>query len=250
MSECKNFFKNYNNPFILKKSMPKKKTRKMPALKRNNAFASVEKKIDLILEQQKLLLEKQNTLQREQIQLEKKEQNIEKLEVTENKEEQRIENVAEEEESTLQQLEKLEKEIKQEVKRSPLKKITYRDFTKGMIGAFIGIVAHFSFLEGLHVAENFSMLRASLLYVISFLIGVSFLYFSGFRSVEDKTILKIIPLRIFVIYSSAIFVTLIVLMLFGIISMQSNFEEVYKTVAAISILAILGACTADLLGKE
>ncbi|MBI5002606.1 DUF2391 family protein [Candidatus Woesearchaeota archaeon] len=229
--------------------MPKKKQKK-PTEKRTTALSSVEKKIDLILEQQKLLLEKQNILQQEEKRIEEKEKKIETLEIEEKKEEERIEKVAEEEESTLQQLEELEKEIKQEVKRSPLKKITYRDFTKGMIGAFIGIVAHFSFLEGLDVAENFTMLRASLLYFIAFLIGVSFLYFSGFRSVEDKTILKIIPLRILVIYASAIFVTFIVLAVFGIITMQSNFEEVYKTIAAISILAILGACTADLMGKE
>ena len=229
--------------------MPKKKQKK-PTEKRTTALSSVEKKLDLLLEQQKLLLEKQNILQQEEKRIEEKEKKIEAFELTENKEEQKIEKIAEEEQSTLQQLEKLEKEIKQEVKRSPLKKITYRDFTKGMIGAFIGIVAHFSFLEGLDVAENFSMLRASLLYGISFFIGVAFLYFSGFRSVEDKTILKIIPLRICVIYTSAIFVTLIVLSLFGIISLQSDLEVVYKTVSAISILAILGACTADLLGKE
>ena len=229
--------------------MPKKKQKK-PTEKRTTALSSVEKKLDLLLEQQKLLLEKQNILQQEEKRIEEKEKKIEAFELTENKEEQKIKKIAEEEQSTLQQLEKLEKEIKKEVKRSPLKKITYRDFTKGMIGAFIGIVAHFSFLEGLDVAENFSMLRASLLYGISFFIGVAFLYFSGFRSVEDKTILKIIPLRICVIYTSAIFVTLIVLSLFGIISLQSDLEVVYKTVSAISILAMLGACTADLLGKE
>lgn len=227
-----------------------KKTRKKPAFKTANGFASVEKKIDLILEQQKLLMKKQNILQQEQMHVEEEEKKIEAFEGTEKKEEEKIEKATEEEQSTLQQLEELEKEIKREVKKSPLKKITYRDFTKGMIGAFMGIVVHFSFLEGLDVAESFSMLRASLLYGTSFFIGVSFLYFSGFRSIEDKTILKIISLRILVIYSSAIVVTLIVLTLFGVIGFESNFEEVYKTVAAISILAILGACTADLLGKE
>src|SRR3989338_6764878 len=230
--------------------MSKKKAKKKSTLRKVTVFEGMEKKIDILLEQQKLLLQKQNILQTEERNIEEREKRIEKLEIIENKEEEKIKKITEEEKSTLEQLEELEKEIKQELKRSPLKKITYRDFTKGMIGAFIGIVAHFSFLEGLHIAENFSMLRASLLYFISFLIGVSFLYFSGFRSVEDKTILKIIPLRIFVIYASAIFVTLIVLTVFGIITLQSNFEEIYKTIAAISILAILGACTADLLGKE
>ncbi len=196
------------------------------------------------------MLKQQEQLLSEQKSLEKEEKVLEQLGVEETKEEQKLEHIEEQELSALDQLKGLEEKIEQEVKNSPLKKLTYRDFTKGMIGAFIGIVAHFSFLEGLHVAETFSMLRATFLYVTSLVIGIAFLYFAGFRTVQDKIVLKIIPLRIMVIYMSALVVIVLVLSLFGIITLNSSFEEVYKMVGAISILAILGACTADLLGKE
>jgi len=196
------------------------------------------------------MLKQQEQLLSEQKSLEKEEKVLEQLGVEETKEEQKLEHIEEQELSALDQLKGLEEKIEQEVKNSPLKKLTYRDFTKGMIGAFIGIVAHFSFLEGLHVAETFSMLRATFLYATSLFIGIAFLYFAGFRTVQDKIVLKIIPLRIMVIYMSALVVIVLVLSLFGIITLNSSFEEVYKMVGAISILAILGACTADLLGKE
>ncbi len=208
--------------------------------KRTSPLAEVNKKLDLILKQQNMLLATQKIVIKEEAKIEQEEKKIEKEEIEEKGEE-----ITE-----LQQLKVLEEQIQEEVKNNPLRKITYRDFTKGMIGAFVGIVAHFSFLEGLDVAENFTMVRATLMYVLSFLIGVAFLYFSGFRNVGDKIVLKFIPLRIVVIYASALLVVLIVLAVFGMITFQSNFDEVYKTVSAISILAILGACTADLIGKE
>lgn len=210
--------------------MPKKKAKEQPSL------SVLHKKIDKILLQQEQLLQQQKQ--------------IEKEEVAEIREEEKLEHIEEQELSALDQLKGLEEKIEQEVKNNPLKKLTYRDFTKGMIGAFIGIVAHFSFLEGLHVAESFSMIRATFLYLTSLIIGIAFLYFAGFRTVQDKIVLKIIPLRIMIIYLSALFVVVLVLSLFGIITSHSSFEEVYKMVGAISILAILGACTADLLGKE
>lgn len=213
----------------------KRKQAKKPSL-----IAEVNKKLDLILKQQEVLLSTQKATLKEEAKIEQEEKKIEKEETEEKGEE-----ITE-----LQQLKVLEEQIQEEVKNNPLRKITYRDFTKGMIGAFVGIVAHFSFLEGLDVAENFTMIRATLLYVISFIIGMMFLYFAGFRRVGDKMMLKFIPLRIVVIYASALLVVLIVLSVFGMITFQSNFDEVYKTVSAISILAILGACTADLIGKE
>lgn len=218
--------------------MSKKKASKKPS-----SLSLLHKKMDqMLLQQEQLLLQQKN--------LEKEEKELEKKEAKETREEQKLEHIEEQELSALDQLKGLEEKIEREVKNSPLKKLTYRDFTKGMIGAFIGIVAHFSFLEGLHVGETFSMFRATFLYGTSLLIGIAFLYFAGFRTVQDKIVLKIIPLRIMVIYLSALFVIVVVLSLFGIITLHSSFEEVYKTVAAISILAILGACTADLLGKE
>ncbi len=201
-----------------------------------SSTALLNKKLDKLIKMQDQVLKNQKTIQ----QLE-----IEELEGNKKIEEEEIS--AEEE---LKKLEELEEGIKEQVGPHPLTRITARDFTKGIIGAFVGIVAHFAFLEGAHVAETFSMLRATMLYLTSFIIGVLFLYFSGFRKVKRLVMVKFIPVRIFVIYFTAIFVTIVVLALFGKITLASQFHSVYKTVSAISILAILGAATADLIGRE
>jgi len=91
----------------------------------------------------------------------------------------------------LKSLENLEKRVEKDVNIHPLARITYRDFTKGTIGAFFGIIGHFAFLEGLHVAEKISMLRATALYIIAFFLGLLILYFSGFRKVKTKKIMKL-----------------------------------------------------------
>ncbi len=229
--------------------MPKKRKAARPSPKASSGYSSsspglaeINRKLDRLLSMQSQLLAKEEVVARE-------EEKVLSLTAAEGAEEHKLEEVAEKELSELEQLKAMEKRIQSEVSTHPLRKITFRDFTKGMIGAFIGIVAHFSFLEGLHVAENFTMFRATLLYLISLLIGIAFLYFAGFRYVGDRLVLRFIPLRIVVIYFTAILVVLLVLWLFGSITLASHFSEVYKTVSAISILAILGACTADLIGK-
>jgi uncharacterized membrane protein len=180
----------------------------------------------------------------------KAEDKIEHLEEEQLAEEKKLEGLERDQVEELKKLEDLEKSIKKDVAPHPLTKITYRDLTKGTIGAFIGIVSHFAFLEGLHVSEKLSMLRATLLLIVSFLIGVAFIYFSGFRRVKQVRALSIIPIRVLVIYGVSLAVVIVVLALFGQITAQTSFQELYKNVAAISILAILGASAADLIGRD
>ena len=150
----------------------------------------------------------------------------------------------------LEELKNLEKDIKKELKSSPLKRVTLRDISKSIIGAFIGIMGHFAFFYGIKIAHEISMMRASLLYLVSFLIGSMFIYYSGYREIKESKSLKFIPLRILTVYITALSVVVFVLFLFGFANLETQFEEIYKSVAAISILAVLGACTADLIGKS
>ena len=96
----------------------------------------------------------------------------------------------------LEELKNLEKDIKKELKSSPLKRVTLRDISKSIIGAFIGIMGHFAFFYGIKIAHEISMMRASLLYLVSFLIGSMFIYYSGYREIKESKSLKFIPLRI------------------------------------------------------
>jgi len=148
----------------------------------------------------------------------------------------------------LKTLEELEKKIDHDVKSNPLTKISKKDFIKSMIGAFIGIIGHFSFFYGVEIAENITTQRATLLYIVSFVIGVFYVYFSGFRKVKDMNIYKFVPVRIFIIYFTSLVVIVLTLYLFGFVTDQTTFLEIYKTVSTISILAVLGAATADLIG--
>ncbi len=167
-------------------------------------------------------------------------------------EEEKVERLTKKELQELQELKKLEQEISKSVKISPLRKITTRDMARGLVGSFFGIVAHFAFIEGVDVVEKFhiTMFRASLLLFASFVIGFIFLYATGYREIKDTKILSIMPIRIFVIFGISIVSILSVLALFGIIGPESTFTEVYKQVAVISLPAMIGAATADLIGNK
>ena len=57
------------------------------------------------------------------------------------------------EKDQLKELEELEKDLKNEIGEHPLRKITQKDIAKGVIGALVGVISHFVFVEGVHLAE-------------------------------------------------------------------------------------------------
>jgi uncharacterized membrane protein len=189
----------------------------------------------------------------EVIALEKKlleeEKKIETEESVEKNEENKIENILEKEESDIEKLEKIEEEIKAEVGEHPLAKVTLRDVIKGLIGAFIGLAIHYTFTYGVEIAQGLTMTRATILFPVTFFVGLLFIYATGFRKVDDKKLLIYMPIRLFVLYLCALAMSVLVLMLFYP-NFGNVFEESYKMVAAVMLAAVVGACTADLLGKE
>ncbi len=203
----------------------------------------LNKKISRVLSNESKIMKKLDHIEQQEIVIEKEERQ-------EIKEEKSIESLEHEEVDELKKLEALEQEVKRSVVPHPLTKVTYRDVIKGTIGAFVGIVGHFSFLEAVHHSEHMSYLRATMLLVTSFIIGVLFIYFSGFRKVKEVRVLSFIPIRVTLIFCVAISVILITLALFGVITTESSLEEVYKMVSTTSILAMLGAGTADLIGER
>ncbi len=161
-------------------------------------------------------------------------------------EERKIERMGQQE---LAELQKLEKDVRGYASH-PLTRITYHDLIRGSIGAVFGTVGHFAFFYGVEIAEKISAGRATFLYLLSLLICFLFMYYSGFRKVREVKVKRFIPLRVIVIYSVALAVVALTLFAFGFIDTHSSFVEVYKTVATNSLLAVLGASTADILGKD
>lgn len=213
---------------MAKKTAVKKKTSKSRPTAKTISNADILKRLDKI---------------------DRKLRTLPKLEKKIFEEEEKIESEEEAELKELQKLEELEKELESEVKVNPLAKIGLHDLTKSVVGAFFGVLGHFSFFYGVKLAEGISIGRATFLYIIAFLIAFFLLYQSGFRKI-DKKYWNYIPSRISIIYVNSILVTFIVLLLFNHLTLDSSFEKIYTTVGSISILAVMGAATADLLGKD
>ncbi len=174
--------------------------------------------------------------------IEDEEKTIEKKEDIIIEEEKKIEKETE-------KLERIEKEIKDEVKTKPLMAINFKDLNKGIIGAFIGVVAHFAFLYGKEVAKEITVTRATVLIIFSYILIIILMYETGYREIKEKRLIKILPRRATAIYLTSILVILIIFFLFNQINL-SDLAGLYKQIAVTSVLASLGAGTADLIGRD
>ena len=150
----------------------------------------------------------------------------------------------------LQSLQALRQEVSQDVGPHPLTRITRADVVRSIIGALIGTVGHFAFFYGVELAENISLLRATFLYVLSLLVCFFFMYYSGFRKVKEIRIFRFIPVRVVVVYVISLAVVVGTLFVFGVVEYPVHVVDLYKITATTLLLAVLGASTADVLGKE
>ncbi len=152
-------------------------------------------------------------------------------------------------EKETQKIEAAAKEIKNEVVSKPLTKLTMRDINKGIIGAFIGVVAHFAFIYGRQIAKDLTITRAVILIVFSYALIVVLMYDTGYRVVKEKRILGILPKRATVIYITSIIVIPLIFFLFNQLN-WSDPVDLFKQIAVSSVFASMGAGTADIIGKE
>lgn len=150
--------------------------------------------------------------------------------------------------SGLEKLKHIEQEIARSVEPHPLRRLTLRDLAQGTVGAFFGVLAHFTFFYGVKVAQQITIFRAFLLIPLSLGIGAIFLYATGFRKVPRKY-LWYLPIRLFALQIVAIVMATIVLAIFEP-NFASDAGETFKQVATVSLIGLLGAITADLIGKE
>ncbi|MEM3154207.1 MAG: DUF2391 family protein [Candidatus Woesearchaeota archaeon] len=192
------------------------------------SLEEVNKKLDRLLAVQKRLIAKEERIARA---------------------EEKVEREEETELQKLKELESFEREIIREVGAHPLRQLTYKDVVKGCIGAFIGVAAHYSFVYGVKVAAEIDILRATLLFPISYAFGGIFMYLTGFRRIKDPKIMSFLPVRLTVLYVVAVITSILVLWLFNP-EFLHEFWPTYKQVATVSLSAVIGACTADLIGKE
>ena len=201
--------------------MPKKRVKK---------FSKKISKLEVINEKLDKILAKENKELKEESKIEKDEKIIKNLE-----------------KKQIEELEQLESELRKEIGEHPLRKVTQKDISKGLIGAFIAIISHFAFVKGVEISHTLSLTRISMMYPLSFIIGAVFLYTTGYRKVKQIKILKFLPVRVFVIYLVSLVAIVLVLTLFN---QFNSTEELFRQVGVLSLLAIVGASAADLIGKD
>lgn len=201
--------------------MPKKRVKK--STKKSSKIELINEKLDKILR-------KENKELKEEYKIEKDEKTIKNLE-----------------KKQIEELEQLESELRKEIGEHPLRKVTQKDISKGLIGAFIAIISHFAFVKGVELSYTLSLTRIILMYPLSFMIGAVFLYATGYRKVKQIKILKFLPIRVFVIYLVSLVAIILVLSLFN---QYNSIEELFRQVGVLSLLAIVGASAADLIGKD
>lgn len=198
---------------------------------------TLNEKLDKILENEEKILENEKKILGE-------EEEIRKLEEQElQKETQELEQGKD----ALESLKDLQKTIDESSKKA-IRKITKRDFLKGFIGAFIGVMSHFAFTKAVTIATELSFFRATALYIVALVIILSMLYYTGFKNVQKNLVFNFLPLRATILYIVSIFTILFVNLLFGQIQ-DYSILGLYNLVAANIILAVIGAGTADLIGK-
>ena len=196
----------------------------------------------------KSVLAEEQKIEGQEQEIESEVQKIEHEEQSIKSEEQKIESLEKKELGELSKFEKLEKKIEQDVKPKTLGKITLQDMMRSAVGSLVGIVGHFSFFYGVEIAQQITVVRASFLYAFSFIVCYVFIYVSGFRRVKE--IRTYVPMRALLIYVVSLVVIVAVLFLFGFITTASRGLEIYKMVSTISLLAVIGASAADLIGRH
>lgn len=202
---------------------------------------SINNKLDEILRNQKKIIDFNKKLLKEEDEVLNTEKEIKEGE-------QKLEKGEQKEENLLQELEELDKSVSNQLNQS-LRKVTIRDGFKSFIGAFIGLVSHFVFLEALHLSESITFYRATIWYIFSFLLIIVFVYYTGFRKVKRNLMFHFLPARALMIYFVSIGTSLLVYVIFGIYQ-DLHMIEIYKAVGSSLIPAVIGASTADLLGKS
>ena len=217
---------------------------KQSTSKSQKSKLSLNDKLDIILKNQQTILENEAKILGEEEKILQKEEEIEQLEREEMTNEK---NYHTQEEGSLESLLALQQQLENESKKS-MRKITKKDFFKGFIGAFIGVMSHFAFLKAVSISEDLTFTRATALLIVAAIIIVTMLYFTGFRQIRNKFVFNFIPLRATILYGVSIFTILFVNFLFGQIQ-DFSFLGLYNLVAANIILAVIGAGTADLIGR-
>jgi len=137
--------------------------------------------------------------------------------------------------------------VKLKLNKKKKNKITFKDLTKGFIGATTAVLSAYTFSFAFDLAKELSIFRSSVILIVAFLIILIILYHTTFKEIKST---KLIFIRSIMLYMVSIFAVILVNMIFGLITINSTFFETYRIVASSMVIGVMGASIADILGER
>ena len=157
-----------------------------------------------------------------------------------------------EEENIERELKKFERDIEKlrtEIRPGAIEKFTTKDVARGIVGAIFGM-SIMAWHEGVrNAAIEMSFANVIAIVLLTMVAGTSVLYFSQYRKIKEKWIVQqLLPKRFVFLYALAIAVVFSVYVLFNIIQIGATpTEDIVKLVVVVSLPAVIGASTADII---
>lgn len=152
------------------------------------------------------------------------------------------------EESELKEFEKEIQELKKELHTSVVEKFTFRDIARGIVGSILGMSVMAWHPQVQERALEMHWFNIFVIILVTILAGTSVLYFSQYRKIkEQRIIFNLLPKRFVIFYLLSMAVVFSVYTLFGVIKIGMPFESVLKLVLVLTLPAMIGASTADII---
>ena len=161
--------------------------------------------------------------------------------------------IVEKEERNIEiELKKFEGEIEKlrdEIKPGAIEKFTIKDISRGIVGGMFGM-SRMAWHEGVRTAAvGMSIFNLAAVIVLTIIAGSSVLYFSQYRKIKEKWVIKqLLPRRFVFLYALSMVIVTGIYVLFNIIQIGvTPVEDIVKLVLVISLPAMIGASTADII---
>lgn len=137
--------------------------------------------------------------------------------------------------------------------KGKLERLNKRDFVQIVVGSFVGALVFLTSGEIVGISDNTPFENIYLIAVISILFSYLISYMIGVRKLGRKKIrmfLGIVPERMLLQYSSAIFFSTFLLYLFGINSSATLLDIIIKRIVILAMPSTITASATDLIESQ
>ena len=126
----------------------------------------------------------------------------------------------------------------------------FRDVVQISVGSFIGALSYV--FDAWEIAFQLAAVNVALIIILSVSLSIVISYWIGVRRMGNKKIqmLGFLPLRTVVHYSTAVIFSLLILILFNLVNVQTPWQLSVKRTVLLALPATVLGSAVDLLGSR